>query len=78
MQNGGTEGNFMFGAESRGFTGHLRVSYTHVLPRTAHFKRWCLMSWFMLRSAIISEFENTQKMVLQGHAFENAWKRYLN
>jgi len=69
MQNGGTEGSFMFGAESRGFTGHLRVSCTRVLPSTAYFKRWCLISWSMLRGAIISEFENTQKMVLQGHAF---------
>lgn len=64
----------MFGAEPRGLTGHRRVSCTHILPQTAYFKRPCLILWLTVRGAFLSELEDTQKMVLQGHELQT--KRY--
>lgn len=69
--SGGTEGNFMFGAEWRSFIGHLRVPSIHILPRTAYFKKlYLVMSCSMLRAAMHKWiWKYVQKTVLQGPAF---------
>ena len=76
--SGGIEGNFMFGAEWRGFTGHLRVPSKHILPRTAYFnKLYLVMSCSTLRGAMHKWiWKYVQKTVLQGPAFYKTGNRY--